>query len=184
MIGVTLVTLLMVACSSPLSTPSPIPILPTSATTLEPTAILSSGPREFSIYLLAQPVAAHQVSTPDALDLEREPILSIDDIIAYSWKTHEIGLTASAYERIGELEVPVNGTTFVVCLGREPIYAGAFWPVYSSLSFDGVVVKIPLTDDQTMQIALGYPSPSFFTGEDPRSDPRILQSLEEAGKLE
>jgi hypothetical protein len=184
MISVTFVTLLMVACSPSLSTPSLMPILPTSATTLEPTAIPSTGPSEFSIYLPVQQIAAHQASTPEALDLEREPILSFDDIIAYSWETHEIGLTAAAYERIGELEVPVDGTTFVVCLGREPIYAGAFWPLHSSLSFDGIVIEVPLADDHTMQIALGYPASSFFTREDPRSDPRILQSLEQAGKLE
>jgi hypothetical protein len=184
MIGVMLVTLLMVACSRLLSTPSPVPILPTSATTPVPTAMLTSEPSEFSIYLLAQHVAAHQVSPLDVLDLEQEPILSINDIIVYYWETHTIELTASAYERMAELEVPVDGTIFVVCLGRETIYAGAFWPMYSSLIFDGVVIKLPLTDDHTMQITLGYPSPSFFTGEDPRSDPMILQSLERVGKLE
>jgi hypothetical protein len=184
MIGVMLVTLLMVACSPPLSTPSPVPILPTSATTPVPAVMLTSEPGEFSIYLLAQHVATHQLSTLDDLDLEQEPILSISDIIAYSWETHTIELTNSAYERMAELEVPVDGTIFVVCLGREPIYTGAFWPMYSSLSFDGVVINLPLTDDHTMQITLGYPSPSFFTGKDPRSDPRILQSLERADKLE
>jgi hypothetical protein len=146
--------------------------------------MLTSEPSELSIYLLTQHIAAHQVSTLDVLDLEQEPILSISDIIDYSWGTHTIELTAPAYERMGELEVPVDGTIFVVCLGREPVYAGAFWPMYSSLSFDGVVIKLPLTDNHPLQITLGYPSPSFFTGEDPRSDPRILQSLERAGKLE
>jgi hypothetical protein len=183
MIGVMLVTLLMVSCSSPIYTPSLVPILPTSATTPVPTSIPTSDSSDFSIYLLAQHVAAHQVSTLDVLDLEQEPILSISDIIAYSWETHTIELIASAYERMGELEVPVDGTIFVACLGREPIYTGAFWAMYSSLSFNGVVIKLPLTDDHTTQITLGYPSPSFFTGKDPRSDPRILQSLERAGKL-
>jgi hypothetical protein len=184
MVGVMLVTLLMVSCSSPLSTPSLVTILPTSATTPVHTSMPTSDPGDFSIYLPTQLVAAHQVSTFDVLELEQEPILSISDIIAYSWETHTIELVASAYERLGELELSVDGTIFVVCLGREPIYTGAFWAMYSSLSFNGVVIKLPLTDDQTMQITLGYPSPSFFTGKDPRSDPRILQSLEQAGKLE
>ena len=183
-IGVMLVTLLVVACSPPLPTSSPVPILPTPAITPVPTAMLTSEPGEFSIYLPAQHVAAHQLSTLDILDLEQEPVLSINDIIVYYWETHTIELTDSAYERMAELEVPVDGTIFVVCLGREPIYAGAFWPMHSSLSFDGVVIKLPLTNDHTMQITLGYPSPSFFAGEDPRSDPKILQSLDRAGKLE
>jgi len=38
--------------------------------------------------------------------------------------------------------------------------------------------------DVTVDIQLGYPaSPEFFVGADPRSDPRILQSLRQAGKL-
>jgi hypothetical protein len=68
-------------------------------------------------------------------------------------------------------------------VGRDPIYLGAFWPLYSSLSFDGVVIPVPLMDEPVIQITLGYPSPSFFAGEDPRSDPRILQALAQAGRL-
>jgi hypothetical protein len=184
MIGVMLVTLLMVSCSSPLSAPSLVPIFPRFTTTPMPTTMLTFGPGEFSIYLLAQHAADHQVSTLDILDFEQEPILSIHDIIAYTWETHTIELTASGYERVVELEVPIDGTIFVVCLGREPIYTGAFWPMYSSLSFNGVAIKLPLTDDHTMQLTLGYPSQSFFKGEDPRFDRRILQSLERAGKLD
>jgi hypothetical protein len=72
-----------------------------------------------------------------------------------------------------------------VCVDRQPIYSGAFWVAYSSLSFDGVVIDTFLAtqDKPVLQIALGYPGPGFFQGEDPRSDPRIVQALKEAGKL-
>jgi hypothetical protein len=146
---------------------------------------VSSTEREFAIYLPVQKLPPHQLSGVDLADLELEdtPILSVDDIVAYSRETHEIELTASAYERIGQLEVPVDGMPFVVCVGRDPIYLGAFWPLYSSLSFDGVVIQVPLMDEPMIQITLGYPSSPFFAGEDPRSDPRILQALAQAGKL-
>jgi hypothetical protein len=183
MIRVMVVTLMMVACNPTLSTPSYVPSTPAPATAPAPTAMFTSEPGDFSIYLLAHHLAAHKVPTLDVLELEQEPILSISDIIAYSWETHTIELTASAYERIGELEFPVDGTNFVVCLGLDPIYSGAFWPMYSSLSFDGVVIKLPLAEDHAMQLTLGYPSASYFTGIDPRSDQGILQSLERAGKL-
>jgi hypothetical protein len=144
---------------------------------------------DFSIYLPAQKMSAVQISKADldTLELEDKPILSIDDIISYSKETHEIELTASAYERIGGLEVPVTtGIPFVVCVGREPIYSGAFWVSYSSMSFyDSVVIDtLPATQHHSIRIQLGYPeSPELFRGEDRRSDPRILQSLERAGKL-
>ena len=38
--------------------------------------------------------------------------------------------------------------------------------------------------DRTLRIQLGYPqSPELFVGEDPRSHPRIIESLEAVNKL-
>ena len=52
------------------------------------------------------------------------------------------------------------------------------------MSFDGVVICEPLVpDDNTITLQLGYPSQDFYSGEDPRSHPDILHSLEQAGKL-
>jgi len=135
--------------------------------------------------LLAQHVSASHLSGVelDSLEFEAEPILSVDDIVAYREETHEIELTASAYERIEQLEVPTNGLPFVVCVGRKPIYSGAFWAMFSSLSFDGVTIWVPLIEEHIIQMKLGYPQALYFKGEDPRSDSRILQSLEQVGKL-
>ena len=107
--------------------------------------------------------------------------------MVYSGKRHEIELTTEAYERIQQIftqPVSVRGIPFVVCAGSDRIYAGAFWTPLSSISFDGVAIYQPFDPDRrVIRIALGYPTPEAFTGEDPRSDPRILQSLEAAGKL-
>jgi hypothetical protein len=114
-------------------------------------------------------------------------ILSSDDIITYSWARHEMVLTAEAYERIQKLftlPAKVRGIPFVVCVGSDRVYFGAFWPPVSSISFDGVVICQTFDPDRRIiRIGLGYPCPEAFTGKDPRSDPRILQSLEAAGKL-
>jgi len=146
----------------------------------------SSEEGEFAIYLPAQRISASEISKADLSDLELkdEPILAVDDIVAYAKERHRIELTASAYERIGQLEVPVtSGIPFVVCVGRDPIYSGAFWVGYSSMSFDGVVIDtLPAMLKNPIQIQLGYPSGSF-SGEDPRSNSRVLRSLEQAGKL-
>jgi hypothetical protein len=96
-------------------------------------------------------------------------------------------LTATAYRRIQELfpiPVKVNGIPFMVTVGSEPIYAGAFWTPLSSLSFDGVVIMQPFSPDETViQIALGYPGSDATTRGDPRSDPRVMEALRAAGKL-
>ncbi len=141
---------------------------------------------EFAIYLTHQDIAPAMLSQADlgTLELEPDPILSTDDVLRYVGDTHKILLTSAAFERINQLSVPTNGRAFVVCVGGERIYSGAFWTLASSLSFDGVVVVAPLTD-ASMRLQLGYPeSLDLFRGEDPRSGRRILQALERAGKLE
>jgi hypothetical protein len=84
-----------------------------------------------------------------------------------------------------QLEVPTSGKSFVVCVDKGAIYWGAFWTPISSQSFNGVTIWVPLFSQQenTIKIELGYPSESYYQGEDPRSNPIIMESLEKAGKL-
>ena len=134
----------------------------------------------FSIYLTKQDTPVSALPALSHVELADKPIISIDDIISYTKETHEIELTADAYERVTKLEVPTFGRAFVVCIGSKPIYWGAFWTPISSQSFDGVTIWIPpfSPDRHLIQLQLGYPSPGFYGGEDPRSNPEILQSLE------
>jgi hypothetical protein len=109
----------------------------------------------------------------------------MNDIVTYNAQTHELKLTASAFDRIAVLEVPVQGKSFVVCVDRKPIYSGAFWTPVSSIGYDGVTIWKPL-DSQSPKVVtleLGYPSPTFYGGEDPRNNPEVLSSIAQAGKL-
>ena len=140
---------------------------------------------EFAIYLPARGMSAAELSSADleTIELEGEPLVFLDDIVTYRESTHEIELTPRARERIQRLDVRVSGLPFVVCVGPERVYRGAFWSMASSAIYDGVAVWIPLIDGQFMQMRLGYPAPSAFRGDDPRSDPRVLRSFQQAGKL-
>jgi hypothetical protein len=143
----------------------------------------------FAIYLLSQDIPATELSQIDIgqLTLESSPILSNDDIVSYDKTRHIVELTQAAFDRIQgifTLPVKVDGIPFVVCVGKERIYTGAFWTPLSSLSYDGVVIMQTFdTENATIQIALGYPGPDAFTGTDPRADPRIIKALEQDGKL-
>jgi hypothetical protein len=144
----------------------------------------------FAIYLVAEVISAQEMlqADLDKLGLEGAPIISLDDVVAYDAATHEIQLADSAYERLGALDVPVQGLPFVICAGAERIYGGAFWVSYSSLSYGGIVIDIfpAMANDpgRTLRIQLGYPeSLELFIGEDPRSHPRIVESLEAVNKL-
>ena len=113
------------------------------------------------------------------------PIISVQDIITYNAQTHEMKLTAAAFERICRLDVPVEGKSFLVCVDKRPIYRGAFWSPVSSISFDGVTIWKPYGSEKSniITLELGYPSSSFYQGEDPRNNAEIMKSLEKAGKL-
>jgi len=140
----------------------------------------------FAIYLV-KPGSSDPLADLAQLELEPAPFLSLDDILSYTWETHEIELTDAAFERVAQLDVPLTtGVPFVVCVGAERIYPGAFWVSYSSMSYHGIVIDTLFAqmDDPSLRLQLGYPeSPELFEGEDLRSDPRIRQSLEDAGIL-
>lgn len=143
----------------------------------------------FAIYLLAQDIPTAELSQGDInqLILKGEPIISSDDIISYDATNHAMELTQAAYTRVRQtfpMPVKVDGIPFVVCVGKERIYIGAFWTPVSSLSYDGVVIMQPFeTKSTTVQIALGYPVSDVFTGHDPRADSRIIKALEQDAKL-
>lgn len=157
----------------------------TEPTTVPPTAQEPAGANGFAIYLLAGDVPSDRLATLSHLELEDTPLLAGDDFVSYARETHEIDLTASGVEAIRGLVVPVNGKSFAVCVDGRPIYSGAFWAAYSSLSFDGVVIETTLVsdDDPLIRIELGYPGADFFRGPDPRVDTRVMLALEQAGKL-
>jgi hypothetical protein len=141
---------------------------------------------EFAIYLATEDVSTIEAMATDLqhIPLETEPTIASKDIVSYSAEWHEMTLTEAAYDRLQALKVPVSGRPFVVCVGQERIYAGAFWTPISSLMFDGVTIWQPLGgDDEVARIEFGYPSSAYATGDDPRSDPRVTHALRQAGKL-
>ncbi|MFH2038097.1 MAG: hypothetical protein ABIJ65_01545, partial [Chloroflexota bacterium] len=114
-------------------------ILPTlvSCTSTTPTPVFEEG---FAIYLLGENISPPQPVNLDLLELAQHPLLSSKDIVSYTRATHEIELTRNGYLTIAALSLPVTGISFAACVNGLPIYTGAFWPGYSSLSFDGIVI--------------------------------------------
>lgn len=137
----------------------------------------------FGIYLTADDVSIDSLATLSYIEPADEPLISSSDINSYSSETHEIELTTSAADRIQQINLSENA--FVVCVDHQPIYSGAFMSAYFSITFDGVVIMWPLVNNngKTIRIELGYPGEKYFVGEDPRSDPKILECLDQHNKL-
>jgi len=165
--------------------PAKLAVLIMVSTILILSGCTTSKGEGFAIYLTKGDIPPAQMPALSHIDIEEQPIIALSDIITYYAETHEITLTTSAYESISKLEVPVRGRSFVVCVNRKPIYWGAFWTPISSISFDGVTIWKPLSSQEpkVIKLELGYPSSSFYGGEDPRNNAEVMESLEQAGKL-
>lgn len=139
----------------------------------------------FAIYLTKYDIPPSQMEALSHIEIADSPVISEDDVVYYNWQTQRLKLTPAAFERLSELDVPVSGRSFVVCVDKGPIYWGAFWVAHSSQSFEGVTIWKPLGDEipEIIAIELGYPSSSFYQGDDPRDNETVLQSLEQTGKL-
>jgi hypothetical protein len=147
--------------------------------------VTPSNDEGFAIYLTKQDIPPAQMEALSHVNLTDQPIISIKDVITYNAQTHEIKLTDEAFERISHLDVSTGGKSFIVCVDKAPIYWGAFWVLWSSMSFDGVTIWMPpiFEEPNVIRLELGYPSSELYTGEDPRSNPIVIESLEQAGKL-
>ena len=149
----------------------------------EPETQENNGPLGF--YLTKAYIASDALveSGLDCGRLSDQPLLAASEIQSYNWRVHKMRITPEAFQRLSNLEVPTSGLPFVVCLGRHPVYSGAFWTILSSNSFAGVVITLPLFDEQMVSLDLGYPSKDFFEGFDPRPNPFIREYLYQAEKL-
>jgi hypothetical protein len=138
-----------------------------------------------AVYLTKGDTPPSQMPALSHIDIAEQPVIGLKDIVTYNSQTHELKLTQGSFEALSKLEVPVRGRSFVVCVDKHPLYWGAFWTPVSSISFDGVTIWKPfsLQEPYIVSLELGYPTSSFYGGEDPRNNPEVLKSLEQAGKL-
>jgi len=139
----------------------------------------------FAIYLTAEDIPPDRMEMLSHVNIADKPVISIEDVVSYNGRTHELQLTETAFERLCRLDVPVRGKSFLVCIDKSPVYWGAFWSPVSSLSFGGVAIMKPLMPREpgTIRLNLGYPSASFYGGQDLRNNSEVMNSLEQAGKL-
>lgn len=118
-------------------------------------------------------------------------LIASKEIRSYEWVGHILTLEPEAREALKE-RLPVNrivsGIPFAVTVDGETIYTGNFTMSFSSKSFKTPVILNSAFPPgrlaaEELQIQLGYPTPDFFKGKDPRSDGRIRAALKAQGKL-
>lgn len=111
-------------------------------------------------------------------------IVVYSEIIGYDSTEHVFQLKDNAGARIRDIDYPVNPTQFAIAVEGEIIYIANFIPGYSSMSCDHCITIDPYSYSNNYKVMLGYPgASSFFSGNDPRNDIRIIERFKEDNKL-
>lgn len=142
---------------------------------------------EFGIYLLADEKMNADGALRlrlDELTLQKEPLLTPNDFVCYSWKDHSFKLTPEATVKLPKPQV--FGVPFVVMVNGQRIYLGAFWTHASSASFPNPVIctdpfLLP-SESNRYTIDRNYAAPDL--AEDPRDSPAVRAVFQAAGKLD
>ncbi len=137
----------------------------------------------FAIYrLLDTTVTASTASTLplDGLVLAPAPFITARDLIAYYWVSHTfvpVPALDTVLKQMARQGGKSGGVPFVVTVDGQRIYLGTFWWGYSSS-----IPTVPFVELITSQPYAIAVSP-LFLGPDRRGDPRIRESLQQAGVL-
>ncbi len=141
----------------------------------------AQGP-EFAMYRLKDAnITASQVwdQSLESLVLADNPFLAVNDLRSYKWQTHEFSVIAAVDSQLAQLRRPgpVGGIPFVVTVGNERIYLGAFWYAYSSMIAQVPYIDIILDPHRICKCQ------SVLVQDDKRNDVRIYRALKQAGIL-
>jgi hypothetical protein len=149
-------------------------------------------PHSFALYLIQEPVddvrriLQHGTGDWAHVTLKMPPVVSAENILAYTFTNHLIALTPETFQRLRGLP-SIPGTPFVAVADGERIYLGAFTTSASSIPLSVPCITVPSLDTavprNSVRIDLGYPGPYLNTNADRRSDERIRKALAGLGKL-
>jgi len=118
--------------------------------------------------------------------LTEHPLISYSDLESYNSNTHVFKISENAKEAIDKLEHSVQGLPFALLADDQLMYTGYFWPSYSSLICQWIVIDpIMMHRDNELRVELGYPGlvEGGIKIPDERNNPLILDIFKRDGKL-
>ncbi|KAA3639915.1 MAG: hypothetical protein DWQ02_02870 [Bacteroidetes bacterium] len=112
-------------------------------------------------------------------EIQLTPFLNTFDIEKFDWNSSKIVLTKRGIEKLKILDVPLNGSAFVLKLNQKIIYGGWFWNRFSSIGCDRIWTwQHPDENELKLRFGLG----GFKCGTDSRIDKRLIDIAIESGK--
>jgi hypothetical protein len=120
-----------------------------------------------------------------SVTIKQLPIIRYEEIESYNSSEYLFKISDEAVDKIDSLEHSVFGIAFAVTADKEIIYTGYFWPSYSSLGCQWIIID-PLMwrGDNELRIELGYPGRlQGVEIPDERNNEKILEIFRRDGKL-
>ena len=140
--------------------------------------------KQIEIYLLESYQLVHGKCQVDVLSasLKNSALVANDDILWYSGRDYEYGLTANAIQKINALS---GRTPFALTLDKEIIFIGVYMPPIMSSTCDQSITMYVNTISDRAILSLGYPYglQSGSSTSDERNNPRLVNALFRQGKL-
>ena len=120
-----------------------------------------------------------------SVKLHDAPLIGYQDIKSYNSKKHIFKISDYSVGVAKDQEHSVHGLAFAVVANDEVVYSGYFWPAYSSMSCQWIVIDpLMIFGDNELNVELGYPG--LFEGADivdERNNELILDIFRRDGKL-
>ena len=143
---------------------------------------------EIELYLLASYETSDSTNfqiIESTAHIQSKPLLSYSDFISYNPEKYTFKISDIAKIKIKELDHRLNGLAFALTADNKIIYTGYFWPGYSSMSCDWIVIDpIMINEENKMIVRLGYPGPiQGINIPDNRNDRRLLEIFRRDNKL-
>jgi hypothetical protein len=114
-----------------------------------------------------------------------KPLLIYPDFISYNPKEYTFKISDRARIKIKGLDHYVHGLAFAFTANNKIIYTGYFWPSYSSMSCDWIVIDpFMINEKNEMMIRIGYPGlAQGINIPDKRNDQQLLDIFRRDDKL-
>lgn len=90
--------------------------------------------------------------------IQKDPLIAYREFKSYNAQKHLFKISNSAAELVKDLDHSVHGLPFAMVANDEVVYTGYFWPSYSSMGCQWIVIDpLMFSGDNELRVELGYP---------------------------
>jgi hypothetical protein len=120
-----------------------------------------------------------------SVKIKKDALIAYSDFKSYNSRKHIFKITSGAAELVKDQDHSVHGLAFAVVANDKVVYTGYFWPAYSSMGCQWIVIDpLMMFGENELRVELGYPGQVEGVDiPDERNNELILDIFRRDGKL-